>query len=397
MKRLLLIITSVYFCSFNIAASAETSSWTVVELTGKVSIVRPGYFARLVSIGDTFSPGEILKTKYRSQAFLVKGQESLVVQPNSQLILPRAKSNQSQTHFFHRLGTVLFSVEKKGAQHFKVNSRYGAALVKGTTFATNVNTRDFAVQVFEGEVIVAKSDDSSTIDLSAGEKTRVDDKPDNKLRASNTINTDNLDQHFGNNVKALAEAYLPQIEIELPSKSSEDQSSVNSNNANINNASGNNNSSETSTANSSAKSNSNSGESSNNSASNQSNGNSGNNGNGSSNSSASSKSNGNSSNNGNGSSNSNTSSKLNGNSSNNGNGSSNSNASSKSNGNSGNNGNGSSNSNASSKSNGNSSNNDGEASNSSASSKSNGSNSNNGGGASKSNKSSAKGNKKSKK
>ncbi len=211
-KSLMFCLSLVLLLSSALTLGSE-KSWKIIELQGRVSITHSGYAAKWAQLNDTFSAGDILRTSANSRASLIRDKESFIIQANSELILPKLRNSAADTHFFQTLGIVLFSAKKKNRQHFKVETRYGAAIVKGTTFSTQVDERNFRVQVFEGVVNIAKDDRKSAVDVRAGEQVAVSRQATKSILVSKSKNVKNLNKHYAEDVQALAAAYLSQIDI----------------------------------------------------------------------------------------------------------------------------------------------------------------------------------------
>ncbi len=211
-KSLMFFLSLVLLLSSALTLGSE-KSWKIIELQGRVSITHSGYAAKWAQLNDTFSAGDILRTSANSRASLIRDKESFIIQANSELILPKLRNSGADTYFFQTLGTVLFSAKKKNRQHFKVETRYGAAIVKGTTFSTQVDERNFRLQVFEGVVNIAKDDRKSAVDVRAGEQVAVSRQTKKSIAVSKSKNVKNLNKHYAEDVQALAAAYLSQIDI----------------------------------------------------------------------------------------------------------------------------------------------------------------------------------------
>ncbi len=71
-------------------------------------------------MGDTFSGGDWIETGPDGRAIVRRGDESIVVAPNSRIGLPRDNTGSFATRILQTLGTILLTVEKKASQHFEV-------------------------------------------------------------------------------------------------------------------------------------------------------------------------------------------------------------------------------------------------------------------------------------
>ncbi len=133
---------------------AAADSWQVVEMEGAVRMAQPMATATPVSTGGALSAGAILSTGYDGRAVLVRGDQQIIVGPNSRMSLP-AGEEPGMTRVLQDLGTLLFKVDKREKQHFRVETPVIAAVVKGTTFTVTAGADTHAVHVAEGAVEVS--------------------------------------------------------------------------------------------------------------------------------------------------------------------------------------------------------------------------------------------------
>ena len=138
-------------------AFAGTPGWIVSESSGKVSILSTGT-SRVAIRGGQLSAGDFVTTGTTGRAVLVRGEEYLVVAPNSRIrIAPPAQSG-GLTQIIEHFGNVIYKIKKMTMPHFAVETPFLAAVVKGTTFSVTVTEKGAAVQVVEGRVEVATRD-----------------------------------------------------------------------------------------------------------------------------------------------------------------------------------------------------------------------------------------------
>ena len=160
---LLLMVTS---------ASAESGAWRITEMSGTVRTSQPMAGVQLVSTGQTFDSGAVLSTGVDGRAVLTRGEQRIVVGPNSRMSLPAAEE-QGMTRILQDVGTLLFKVDKKDKQHFRVETPVIAAVVKGTTFTVTAGADGHAVHVAEGIVEVSSIDGNARELVTAGLTARV--------------------------------------------------------------------------------------------------------------------------------------------------------------------------------------------------------------------------------
>ncbi len=139
------------------AAFAEVPGWRISESSGQVAIVSPGV-SKVALRGGAVSIGEIVATGATGRAVLVRGEEYLIVSPNTRIRVADPAQTGGMTQIIEIFGTTLFKIKKMATPHFAVQTPYLAAVVKGTTFSVTVSETGATVQVVEGRVEVSTRD-----------------------------------------------------------------------------------------------------------------------------------------------------------------------------------------------------------------------------------------------
>lgn len=137
------------------AFAAEEGAWSVSKSSGQVWMTTTG--AQPVSLGkeDVLKPGDSIRTGRNGRVLLVRGEETILISPNSVIGLPTEKKEGLSTTIVQRAGSILLEVEKRNVKHFEVETPYLAAVVKGTQFRVSVNATSTSVDVIKGQVQVA--------------------------------------------------------------------------------------------------------------------------------------------------------------------------------------------------------------------------------------------------
>ena len=137
------------------AHAAEDGTWSVSKSSGEVWMSTTG--AQQVSLGqeEVLKPGDTIRTGRNGRVLLVRGEETILVSPNSVIGLPTAKKDGLSTTIVQQAGSILLDVEKRNVKHFEVETPYLAAVVKGTQFRISVNATSTSVDVIRGQVEVA--------------------------------------------------------------------------------------------------------------------------------------------------------------------------------------------------------------------------------------------------
>jgi len=137
------------------AHAAEEGTWSVSKSSGDVWMTTSG--AQPVSLGqqEVLKPGDTIRTGRNGRVLLVRGEESILVAPNSVIGLPIEKKDGLSTTIVQQAGSILLEVEKRNVRHFEVETPYLAAVVKGTQFRVSVDAAGTSVDVIRGQVEVA--------------------------------------------------------------------------------------------------------------------------------------------------------------------------------------------------------------------------------------------------
>ena len=179
-KTLTRSVTAALLICASSQAIAQSSGWMVSEVSGPVFVDRDG--KRVAARrGATVEVGDTIATGARARAVLVHQNDFVTVASNSRVRIPKESKNSSITQFFQEIGNAIFRVEKKGTPHFKVDTPYLAAVVKGTTFSVTVGAEGSSLQVTEGLVEVSTLDGGArdlvrpgdVAMISAGDKYRL--------------------------------------------------------------------------------------------------------------------------------------------------------------------------------------------------------------------------------
>ncbi len=160
-RRLLIAIALFSSIFLGSNAYAQSSSWTVSESQGEVSILKDG-ISKVAVKGIKLSAGESIKTGANGRAVITRGKQYVVVSRNSHIKVAPQKTKSLLTQFIQYFGNAMFKVDKRKDQHFAVETPYMAAVVKGTTFNVSVSPEGATVQVTEGAVEVATLDGGAT-------------------------------------------------------------------------------------------------------------------------------------------------------------------------------------------------------------------------------------------
>jgi hypothetical protein len=137
------------------ALAAEGGVWSVSRSSGEVWLTAAGASPASLTQQDTLNPGDTIRTGPNGRVLLTRGEESILISPNSVVGLPTEQKDGLSTTILQRAGSILLDVEKRNVKHFEVETPYLAAVVKGTHFQVTVNAANTRVEVQRGQVEVA--------------------------------------------------------------------------------------------------------------------------------------------------------------------------------------------------------------------------------------------------
>lgn len=137
------------------ASAADDGVWSVRKSSGEVWLATNG--AQQVSLNqqETLKPGDTIRTGRNGRVLLVRGEETILISPNSVVGMPAEKKEGLSTTIIQQAGSILLEVEKRNVKHFEVETPYLAAVVKGTHFSVTVGAGSTKVGVLRGQVEVS--------------------------------------------------------------------------------------------------------------------------------------------------------------------------------------------------------------------------------------------------
>jgi len=137
------------------AFAADDGTWTVGKSSGEVWLSSTGVQPASLKQDETLKPGDTVRTGRSGRVLLQRGEERILISPNSVVGLPSAAKDGLATTILQQAGSILLEVEKRNVKHFEVETPYLAAVVKGTQFRVTVGAASTSVDVVRGQVEVA--------------------------------------------------------------------------------------------------------------------------------------------------------------------------------------------------------------------------------------------------
>src|SRR3981081_2080692 len=137
------------------AIAEEDTPWLISKSSGEVWIAAQGVQQASLAQKDKLKPEDTSRTGRNGRVLLTRGEETILVSPNSVIGIPAEKKQGLSTTILQQAGSILLEVEKRNVKHFEVETPYLAAVVKGTQFRVSVNAASTSIEVIRGQVEVA--------------------------------------------------------------------------------------------------------------------------------------------------------------------------------------------------------------------------------------------------
>jgi hypothetical protein len=169
---------------------ARASEWVVSKASGQVWVASTR--AQPVSLGTetALQPGDTIRTGGNGRVLLVRGEETILVAPNSVVALPDQTTSGLATTILQQAGSITIKAQKRDFNHFEVQTPYLAAVVKGTEFVVTIGSQFADVQVMSGRVDVTDFKTGQAALVQPGQAARSSAPGENglHLRGSGTLN-----------------------------------------------------------------------------------------------------------------------------------------------------------------------------------------------------------------
>jgi FecR protein len=172
------------------ACAAEDAVWSVSKSSGEVWIATTGAEQVSLKQEEVLKPGDTIRTGRNGRVLLVRGEEAILISPNSVIGLPTEKKEGLSTTIVQQAGSILLEVEKRNVKHFEVETPYLAAVVKGTQFTVTINAASTSVDVRRGQVEVSDFKSGQIAQVMSGQVATAFayGKPGLSLSGSGTFN-----------------------------------------------------------------------------------------------------------------------------------------------------------------------------------------------------------------
>ena len=183
------LATAFVLATASAAFAADGGDWTVHKSSGEVWLTGSDVQQASLKQEDVLKPGDTVRTGRTGRVLLKRGDEMILVSPNSVVGVPAEKKDGLSTTIKQQAGSILLDVEKRNVKHFEVETPYLAAVVKGTQFRVTVNAGKTTVDVVRGQVEVADFKSGQIAQVMAGQHATAfaNGKPGLSLGGSGTF------------------------------------------------------------------------------------------------------------------------------------------------------------------------------------------------------------------
>lgn len=159
-----LVASLIVLALWSLPAFAD--DWVAVKLRGIAEALGESGWVALQR-GDIVSDDRLVRTLADARLELQRGQEIITLGPNSQISIDDS-AGEGQTIVRQDFGTVEVEAEVKVVEHFTVQTKFLAAVVKGTHFIVTADAAGASVEVTRGLVAVEATESKHKTSVAAG-------------------------------------------------------------------------------------------------------------------------------------------------------------------------------------------------------------------------------------
>lgn len=157
----------LFFLSLLVTAPVLATEWQVERVRGEVSQQISGAW-HAVARGDVIPSERYIRTGATGRVGLVRGREAIELEGDTQIRIRDAGADLMTT-VLQDFGVVTIDVERRNVEHFSVQTRFLAAVVKGTRFTVRSDDLSSAVKVDRGTVQVQDKINDLVSDVRPGQ------------------------------------------------------------------------------------------------------------------------------------------------------------------------------------------------------------------------------------
>ena len=113
------LATALILGGVSAASAADDGVWSVGKSSGEVWITTTGVEQVALTQEEALKPGDTIRTGHNGRVLLVRGEETILIAPNSVIGLPTEKKDGLATTILQQAGSILLEVEKEERQAFR--------------------------------------------------------------------------------------------------------------------------------------------------------------------------------------------------------------------------------------------------------------------------------------
>lgn len=155
-----------------LSMSAQAADWVVAKTSGETSVSSAQAQPMSLGLQSTLQPGDTIRTGSNGRVLLVRGEETILIGPNTVIGLP-GETETNTTTILQQAGSIAVRAQKRDVNHFAVETPFLAAVVKGTEFTVTVDGNTADVQVASGQVQVTDNKSGQVALLLPGQAARA--------------------------------------------------------------------------------------------------------------------------------------------------------------------------------------------------------------------------------
>src|ERR1700747_739642 len=98
------------------AFAGDDGVWSISKSTGEVWVTTAGAEQASLRQEDPLKPGDVIRTGRNGRVLLVRGEETILVSPNSVIGLPTEKKDGMSTTILQQAGSILLAAGRRHAK-----------------------------------------------------------------------------------------------------------------------------------------------------------------------------------------------------------------------------------------------------------------------------------------
>jgi hypothetical protein len=189
MAKTWLAAAAIFGLALGLAAPALAGDWVALKLRGKVLQLIDGQWQPLRR-GDVIPDDRMIRTLVNGRVTFTRDDQTIDLGANTAAQILDFDHDRKTTVWEH-FGTVAIEANVETTEHFSVQTKYLAAVVKGTKFVVKADDDHSTVEVLRGKVRVKDSGDGESTMVLAGQQATVSPGQDMALTG--------VDQHLTSN------------------------------------------------------------------------------------------------------------------------------------------------------------------------------------------------------